>query len=82
MKDSIYQVEPGPENISSALALANAAAVAVGVLQGLASRDVADSINGSPIVQENIAQLVCARISRTLQQKHTQARSMRLQGYQ
>lgn len=82
MNDSNYQVKPGPENISSALALANATAVAIGVARGLASRNVADSINGAPIVQDQIAQLVCARISKNLQQKHYQARTMRLQGYQ
>lgn len=81
MKDSNYQVQPGPENVSSALALANAAAVAAGVVRGLASKDVGDTINGSPLMQDQLANMVCARITRNLQNKHIEARSMRLQGY-
>lgn len=81
MKDSNYQVQPGPENVSSALALANAMAVAAGVIRGLASREIADTINGSPLMQDHVANMVGSRIVRNLQNKHYQAKAMRLNGY-
>lgn len=81
MSDQQLSVKPGPKNVVSALALANAASIATGVLQGIAGRAVATSINGSPLMRENIAQMVCARVTKILNDRHVKAKDMRLTNY-
>lgn len=78
MSDHGMQIQPGPKNFTSALALANAASIVAGVVKGLAGKDVASSINGSPLVQDTIAQMACTRITSQLQKRLDTARVMRL----
>lgn len=81
MSYSNVKIEKGPERITGALALANASLIVAGVVKGLAGKNIADSINGSPLMRENIAQMACTRIIKQLQARDTQARDQRLDGY-
>lgn len=75
-------IQSSPASVASAMALANASMVAAGVVKGLAGRAVSDSINGSPIMQEQLTQMVCARITQRLRERVENARINRLNGYQ
>lgn len=81
MRDPNTNMVPGPQDVTSALALANAVTIAAGVIRGIASKSIADSVNGSPMVQETLAQMSCTRIVKNLQDRHNEARRLRLNGY-
>lgn len=81
MADPNLNMNPAPKDITSALALANAASIAAGVMRGIASQSIADSVSGSPLVQDKVAQMVCARIIKNLQKRNDAAAQMRINGY-
>ena len=81
MSDITTQMKPTPKNMQGALTLANVSTIAAGVMRGLVGRSVADSIGGSQLVQDKIAQIVCARVTKNLQARTDAAKRMRLQGY-
>lgn len=81
MTDTNLNIQPGPKNVTGALALANAATIAAGVIRGLAGKNIADSIQGSPLVVENLTQMACSRMVGQLQKRDQAARDMRLNGY-
>lgn len=81
MTDQQTNMKPGPKNVGSALALANVAHLATGVLQGVAGRSLSATLNGSPLMRENIAEMVCGQVTKLLQERHQRAKNMRLQNY-
>ena len=81
MTDTNLNMQPGPKNVAGALALANAATIAAGVIRGLSGKNIADSIQGSPLVVENLTQMACSRMVGQLQKRDQAARDMRLNGY-
>lgn len=58
----------------STLTLANCAEVCAGVMRNISGRAVSDSINGSRLTRDNIAQMAMARISDNLVTRHQRAR--------
>lgn len=81
MSDPNFKMTQAPKDISSALALANVATIAAGVMRGIASFSIADSISGSPLLQDKIAQMVSSRVIKNLQKRQQAAVQMRLNGY-
>jgi hypothetical protein len=81
MSDPNLKMTQAPKDISSALALANVATIAAGVMRGLASQSISDSIAGSPLLQDKVAQMVCSRVIKNLQKRDQAAKQMRLNGY-
>lgn len=79
--DQNVPVQPGAANQTSALSLANAATLAIAVYQGIVGKNIADSINGSRLMQEQLATLACNKISQELINRHNTAKEMRLNGY-
>lgn len=55
-----------PQKLNSALVLANAGEVVVGVIREIAGNDIATSVNGTSISNEMIASLAYQRINRRL----------------
>ena len=70
--------QPGQQNITGAVSLANAALIAAGVVKGIAGKAVADSINGNPLMREQLAATACSRIVKRLNERYEQVRSTRL----
>lgn len=79
--DQNVPMQPGVADQSSGLALANAVSLVIGCYQGLVGKDIADSINGSRLMKEQITTTACARITKNLIDRHNTARDMRLNGY-
>lgn len=59
-------IQPGPEDLTSAIALANCGEIAADIVQGLAGKAVADSINDSPVTRTVLAQMAISRIIQNL----------------
>lgn len=55
-------VQKGPEDLTSAIALANCGEIAADIVQGLAGKAVADTINNSPVSRAALAQMAINRI--------------------
>ena len=70
--------QAGRVNVTSAVALANASLIAVGVVKGITTTAVADSINGNPLMREQLMQAACTRITKRLSERLDQARVARL----
>ncbi len=81
MTDINTKMQPTPKNMISALTLANVSTIAAGVMRGLTGRDIADSVAGSPLMQDKISQMVCNRVIKNLQKRNEAAKLMRLNGY-
>lgn len=79
--DQNVPITSGAPDNTSAVALANASALVIGVFKGIVGRDIADSVNGSRLMQDQLAQLACTRITKELLDRHNQATQMRLNGY-
>lgn len=71
--------QTSPTSVSSALTLANAVAIVIGVARGLASSSVASSLNGRSLTTENVAQAACVRITQKLNERIKQAQELRLE---
>lgn len=80
--DQNVTMTQGTPDYSSAIALANAAALVSGVFSGLVGKDIANSVNGSRLMQEQLAQMICSRITKELIERHNKAKEIRLAGYQ
>lgn len=79
--DQNVPVKPGPADNSSGVALANAVSLVIGCYQGIVGKDIADSINGSRMMREQLAATASARITKNLIDRHNQAINTRLAGY-
>lgn len=74
-------MQPMPKNVTSAMALANASMIVAGVVKGLAGKSIADSLNGSPVMLQQLSQVACSRIVQRLNERVENARKQQLAGY-
>lgn len=63
---STLPVQPQPVDETTTMALANCAAIAVGVVQHLSGTSISRTINSSPMTQEAIANMALQRLTRNL----------------
>lgn len=76
--DQNIPVTTGAPNSGSAVALANAITVAVGVYRGITGTTIANTIDGSPLLTAQLATLSGSLISKELIERYNTARNMGL----
>lgn len=70
---STLPVQPQPVDETTTMALANCAAIMVGVVQHISGTSIAKTINSSPMTQEIIATMGLQRITRNLVKRQERA---------
>lgn len=70
---STLPVQPQPADETTTMALANCAAIAVGVVQHISGTSISKTINNSPMTQEAIANMSLQRITRNLTNRSLRA---------